>query len=441
MPSTARKPVLRWCSTGQPHRGSHPHRARARRKEVLPSVVNVSSSKMVKTPTGYFGNLPDDSFFQQFFGGQFNAPQQAPEQREEGVGSGVIMTPNGYILTNNHVVDHASTLRVTLADKREFTAKVVGTDPNSDIAVLKIDTTGLPCITVGNSSKVDVGDYALAVGDPFGVGTTVTMGIVSATGRSNLGIENYEDFIQTDAPINPGNSGGALVNDRGELIGINTAIISHGSQGSQGIGFAVPSNMAREVMVQIVEHGKVIRGYLGILPQDVTPALAQAFSEKEAHGALVGEVTPDSPAKQGGLQRGDIIVDVNGKPVAGANDLRMTISLMAPGTPVTLRVLRNGVIIEMPVTLGTLPTTEAAVTPDSGSSGASALSGVTMKKPSDASTALDLGLPPTAQGVVITNVDPASDAAEAGLQKGDVIQEVNRRPIKDVSQFDQALAG
>jgi len=193
-------------------------------------------------------------------------------------------------------------------------------------------------------------------------------------------------------------------------------------------------------MEEIVEHGKVIRGYLGILPQDVTPALAQAFNEKETHGALVAEVTPDSPAKKGGLQRGDIIVDVNGKPVAGANDLRMTISMMAPGTPVILHVLRNGVMIEMPVTLGTLPTSEATVTPENSGSNASALSGVTVKN-LDAETAHDLGLPPAAQGVVITNVDPASDAAEAGLQKGDVIQEVNHQSVKNVSQFEQALAG
>jgi len=213
------------------------------------------------------------------------------------------MTPNGYILTNNHVVDSATGIRVTLADKREFKAKVIGTDPKSDLAVLKIDATDLPCIAVTDSSKVQVGDYALAVGDPFGVGQTVTMGIVSATGRTHLGIEDYEDFIQTDAPINPGNSGGALVNDRGELIGINTAILSHGSGGNQGIGFAIPVNMARNVMDQLVKSGKVTRAYIGILPQDVTPAIASAFGQKEAHGALVGDVTPNGPAQKSGIQR------------------------------------------------------------------------------------------------------------------------------------------
>ncbi len=205
-------------------------------KKVLPAVVKISSTKVSKIPAEFEGQMPDDQLFQQFFGNGsnrgFKAPRQAPEQRERGLGSGVIMTPDGYILTNNHVVDGATDVRVTLADNREFKAKVVGTDAKSDLAVLKIDATGLPCITVGDSSKVQVGDYALAVGDPFGVGQTVTMGIVSATGRSHLGIEDYENFIQTDAPINPGNSGGALVNDRGELIGINTAIIAHGSEGN-----------------------------------------------------------------------------------------------------------------------------------------------------------------------------------------------------------------
>ncbi|MEI9971883.1 MAG: trypsin-like peptidase domain-containing protein [Ignavibacteriota bacterium] len=210
-------------------------------KKVLPTVVNISSTKIVKTPTQFQGEMPDD-IFQQFFGGNMRGMRQMPrEQRERGLGSGVIVSPEGYILTNNHVVDKASDVRVTLSDKREFKARVVGTDPKVDIAVLKIDAENLPAIVVGDSSKIQIGDYALAVGNPFGVGKTVTMGIVSATGRSHMGIEEYEDFIQTDAPINPGNSGGALINDRGELIGINTAILANGSEGNQGIGFAVPA--------------------------------------------------------------------------------------------------------------------------------------------------------------------------------------------------------
>lgn len=415
-------------------------------KKVLPVVVSVSSTKISKIPTQFFGQdqgqgeLPDDPLFRQFFGNsnrQFNVPRQAPEQREQGLGSGVIMTPNGYILTNNHVVDGASQVEVTLADKRQFAAKVVGTDPKSDIAVLKIDATNLPCITVGNSSKVQVGDYALAVGNPFGVGETVTMGIVSATGRTNLGIEQYENFIQTDAPINPGNSGGALVNDRGELIGINTAIIAHGSEGNQGIGFAIPVNMARTVMQELVENGKVTRAYLGIIPQDVTPAMAKAFGANEATGALVGDVSPNSPAQRAGLQPGDIILDVNGKPVANSNDLRMTISMMPPDTNVNLQVVRNGEQREVAVRLAELPNETASVKSENPSQHSS-LSGVDVQTLTPES-AKNLGLPSSTKGVVVTNVDPASHAADAGLQQGDVIQQVNHKPVNNTSEFEQAL--
>lgn len=444
-------------------------------RKVLPAVVNISSSKIAKVPTEFeqMPQMPDDQLFRQFFGNnfdnqfgegpdngqgndqgngqpqfrnrQFRGERQAPEQRETGIGSGVIMTPDGYILTNNHVVDGASSVTVTLSDKREFKAKVIGTDAKSDIAVIKIDATNLPCITVGDSSKIQVGDYALAVGDPFGVGQTVTMGIVSATGRSHLGIEDYENFIQTDAPINPGNSGGALVNDRGELIGINTAIIAHGSEGNQGIGFAIPANMARNVMEQIVDHGKVTRAYLGILPQDVTPDLAKQFGEKEASGALVAEVTAGSPAEKSGLQRGDIILDVNGKPVTDSNNLRMTISMMAPGSDADLKVLRNGSDKDINVKLDTMPAELGARnnagdnSEENGNNSAStALSGVSVQN-LDAQTANQLGLSPNTKGVVVTKVDPSSEAADAGLRQGDVIQEVNRQPVSNTAEFDRAM--
>src|ERR1039458_2642657 len=265
-------------------------------KKVLPSVVTVTSARMVKT--GFQGG--DDGIppmFRQFFGeqgnggGQFRMPRQ---QREQGLGSGVIVSPNGYILTNNHVVDHATTVTVIMQDKHEYKARVVGTDPKTDIAVLKVDAGSLEPITIGDSDKVQVGDYVLAIGNPFGVGKTVTMGIVSAKGRANLGIEDYEDFIQTDASINPGNSGGALVNDRGDLIGINTAILAHGSAGNQGVGFAVPVSVARNVMDQIIRNGKVTRAYLGVMAQEVTPAIAKAFHEPEVRGALIGDVTSNS---------------------------------------------------------------------------------------------------------------------------------------------------
>jgi serine protease Do len=412
-------------------------------KKVMPAVVSVSSTKVSKNPMESSGQMPDDQMFRQFFGKDFNgrnnAQRQAPEQREHGLGSGVIMTSDGYILTNNHVVDGATDVRVTLSDKREMKAKVVGTDPKSDIAVLKIDATNLPTITVGDSSKVQIGDYALAVGNPFGVGQTVTMGIVSATQRSNLGIEAYEDFIQTDAPINPGNSGGALVNDRGQLIGINTAIIAHGSAGNQGIGFAIPANMARGVMEQIVNNGHVTRAYLGVIPQDVTPAIAKAFGEKDLRGALVGDVSPNSPAQKAGLQNGDIIVDVNGKPVTDSNALRMTISMMAPGTSVNLKAIRNGADRNFTVKLAELPTTEAALGKEGkGPGDSSAIPGVAVENlNADATQALKL--PADTKGVVVTNVSPSSEAAEAGLRRGDVIQEVNRKPVTNTSDFESAM--
>jgi len=409
-------------------------------KKVLPTVVNVSSTKVIKTSgSDLQGQMPDDDFFRQFFGGNGRGmtPQQPRQQRERGLGSGVIVSPNGYILTNNHVVDGATDVTVTLSDKRDYKARVVGTDPKVDIAVLKIDASDLPSIVVGDSSKIQIGDYALAVGNPFGVGKTVTMGIVSATGRTHLGIEDYEDFIQTDAPINPGNSGGALINDRGELIGINTAIITHGSEGSQGIGFAIPVNLARNVMDEIVKNGKVTRAYLGILPQDVSPAIAKSFGVKEYTGALVGDVTADGPAQKAGLKNGDIILELNGKQVTDANELRMNISMMAPGTSVSLKVLRNGQDQNFTVTLGELPAEKASAEQSSGEQN-SELSGIAVQNITP-NLAQQLGVPAGTAGVVVTKVDPSSAAADAGLQRGDVIQEVNRKPVHNASDFAAAM--
>src|ERR1700687_4399853 len=282
--------------------------------------------------------MPVDPFFQQFFGKRFGPGPEVPKQRrEQSLGSGVIVSPEGYVLTNNHVVEGATDVKVTLSDKRELKAQIIGTDAKTDVAVLKLEGANFPAITLGDSSKVQVGDYALAIGDPFGVGQTVTMGIVSAKGRSNLGIEDYEDFIQTDAPINPGNSGGALVNDRGELVGINTAILSHGSGGNEGIGFAIPINMARNVINQIMDHGKVTRGYLGVVIQPITPAMAKQLGLSNVQGALVGDVTPNGPAQKSGVQRGDVILEVNGKPMESSRELRNTISMMQPGETVRVK--------------------------------------------------------------------------------------------------------
>src|SRR5271165_4944348 len=405
-------------------------------KAVLPSVVNISSSKVVKAQG--IEPMQMDPMFRQFFGQQGDGHFRTPkDQREKSLGSGVIVSPEGYILTNNHVVDGATDVRVTLADKREFQARIVGTDPKTDVAVLKIDANELAPLTIGDSSKVEVGDVAIAVGDPFGVGQTVTKGIISAKGRGGLGIEDYEDFLQTDAPINPGNSGGALVNDRGELIGINTAIISHGSGGSQGIGFAVPANLARQVMDQILKNGKVVRAYLGILPQDVTPSMAKAFGEKEAKGIVVGDVTPRSPAQESGIQRGDIILELNGKPIADSNQLRMTISMMPPGTSVKLKTLRNGSERDFTVKLGEMPT-ETAKLNSQEEGGSKALDGVEVSN-LNPEIAQELGLPASTAGVVVAGVDPASKMAESGLRRGDVIQEVNHQSVKNVSEFQSAL--
>jgi serine protease Do len=406
-------------------------------KSVLPSVVNISSSKVVKAKDMMPEGMEMDPFFRQFFGqgeGHFNAPK---DRREKALGSGVVVSPEGYVLTNNHVVDGATDVRVTLADKREVVAKVVGTDPKTDIAVLKIEANNLKPITIGDSSKVEVGDTALAIGDPFGVGQTVTKGIISATGRGNLGIEAYEDFLQTDAPINPGNSGGALINDRGELVGINTAIISHGSGGSQGIGFAVPVNLAHQVMDQILKNGKVVRAYMGILPQDMTADMAKAFGQKESRGVVVGDVSASSPAQEGGVQRGDIILEVNGKPVETSNQLRNSISMMTPGTTINLKLLRDGNEKTLSFKLREMPTETAKLESD-GEGSTKALEGVEVSNLTP-EAAQELGLPASAKGVVVAGIDPASKIAESGLQKGDLIQEVNHQPVKNVSEFQSAV--
>jgi serine protease Do len=422
-------------------------------KTILPDVVNISTSKVVKASDrpDMQGEFPDGMppFFQQFFGQQFgpDGQQFGPnpghrwprnhDQREDSLGSGVIVSPDGYILTNNHVIDGATDVRVTLADKRQLKAKVIGTDPKTDIAVLKVDGGDFPAITIGDSSKVQVGDYALAIGDPFGVGKTVTMGIISAMNRGNLGIEDYEDFIQTDAPINPGNSGGALINDRGELVGINTAILSGGSGGNQGIGFAIPINLARSVMSQILDHGKVTRAYLGIMVQDITPGISKAMNLKDMKGVLVGDVSPDGPAKKSGVQRGDIILQVNGKAMEDSRQLRNTISMMDPTATVNLKIMRNGSPTDVSVKLGELPTDNAQAKTEEGTS-QKALDGVTVEN-LDARSARQLGLPAATTGVVVTDIDQSSPLASAGLRTGDVIQEVNHQPVKNVAQLEEAM--
>ncbi|MDH4101111.1 MAG: Do family serine endopeptidase, partial [Nitrospirota bacterium] len=292
-------------------------------KAVTPAVVNISSTRVIKqkgqtVPSPFF----NDPFFKQFFGDQFFQRQLPPrERREQSLGSGVLVSSNGYIVTNNHVVEHATEIKVLMSDRREYVGKLIGTDPKTDVAVIKVEGTTFPYVPWGDSDRLNVGEYAIAVGNPFGLNQTVTMGIISAVGRANVGIADYEDFIQTDAAINPGNSGGALVNVKGELIGINTAIFSQ-SGGYMGIGFAIPSNMVRTVMDSLIKSGKVVRGWLGVSVQEITPELASQFGLKESKGVLVTETEAGGPAAKGGLVRGDVVVAFDGKAVSDSAHLR-----------------------------------------------------------------------------------------------------------------------
>ena len=312
-------------------------------KKVVPSVVNISSSRVIRTQELY--PFMDDPLFRRFFG---PIPR---ELRERSLGSGVVVSPDGYILTNNHVVEGANDIEVSFGDESQIPARIIGTDARTDVAVVKLNRNGLTPMILADSSAVEVGDVVLAVGNPFGIGRTVTMGIVSATSRGNLGIETEEDFIQTDAAINPGNSGGALVNTRGELIGISTAILSP-TGGNLGIGFAVPSNKARFVMEQIAKSGKVRRGYLGVTIQNLTPELAKRLGITNDHGALIRDVESGSPAERAGLRPGDVVVEINGKPVTDGRDLQRAASEASPGSAVTLTIIRNGRQNHIPVTLG-----------------------------------------------------------------------------------------
>ena len=343
---------------------------------------------------------------------------------QSGVGSGVIVTKDGYILTNNHVVDGANEVKVTLTDGQELKAKVVGRDPKSDLAVIKIDAKDLPAITFADSSQSEVGDVVLAIGNPFAIGQSVTMGIISATGRGGVGIEDYEDFIQTDAAINPGNSGGALVDAEGRLVGINTAIYSR-SGGNQGIGFAIPTDLARGVMVSLIEHGNVTRGYLGVRIQDVTPLLAKEFNLKNNHGALVGEVEANGPADKAGFKSGDVILEFNGHKVTDSRQLRLEVAEIAPGESVAVEVLRNGSNKTLEVKVKEVPGEEQLA---SNSSGTDTLQGVGVSD-LDSQTRQQLNIPGNVKGAVVTEVAPNSASASAGLNPGDVITEINHHEV------------
>jgi serine protease Do len=430
-------------------------------KRAAPSVVNIYSTRTVRMRRMPMNPFFNDPMFRQFFGGgddDDNGMDQGggggggsgrqnrtATRKEQSLGSGIIVSANGYILTANHVVDGADPngVKVAMASGgKEFTAKIIGTDPQTDVAVLKINANDLPAITIADSDRLEVGDIVLAIGNPFGVGQTVTMGMVSALGRTSLGIipEGYENFIQTDAAINPGNSGGALVDAEGRLIGINTAIFSR-SGGYQGVGFAVPVNLARSVMERLINFGKVTRGFLGVGIQSITPELAEQFNLAGQEGALVTEAQPDGPGAKAGIQSGDVIREVNGKKVADSQQLRLMISQMAPGTKVTLKVLRaegNGKPTEHTVTatLGSLPNsrgnTPGRLSPggDNESPNEDALDGVEVNE-LDANVRRQLNIPSNIRGAIVTNVDPESNSAEAGVRVGDVILEINRQPVRN----------
>jgi serine protease Do len=400
-------------------------------KKVVPSVVKVTTSTKVKQAS--FPEGPGfDPLFRRFFGDDFDSrtPRRGFNMpRQHGVGSGVIVTRDGYILTNNHVVDEADEVKVVLQDGREFTGKVVGKDPKTDIAVLKIDAKDLPHLEIADSDGIEVGDLVLAIGNPFGIGQTVTMGMVSATGRATLGLD-YEDFIQTDAAINPGNSGGALVDTEGRLIGINTAILSR-SGGNQGIGFAVPSALARDVMDSLIKDGKVTRGYLGVMIQDVTPALAHEFDLKDQKGALVGDVVPKGPAEKAGLKSGDVILEFGGKAIRDSRHLKLQVARAKPGEKVSMKILRGGSSRTLEVTVNELPGTEklAQADPRQTEDGET-LKGVAV---GDLDPALrrQFNIPNNIHGAVVTDVEESSPAGEAGLKPGDVILEINRQPVSN----------
>lgn len=396
---------------------------------VKPAIVNISTSKTVKTP-GITNPFFNDPFFRHFFGDTFGGVHPK-EQKQTSLGSGVIVDPAGYILTNNHVVKDADEIKIKLSDGREFKGKVIGTDEKTDVAVVKIDSDHLPVIKLGDSDKLRVGERVLAIGNPFGLNQTVTSGIVSATGRANVGIAAYEDFIQTDAPINPGNSGGALVNIRGELVGINTAIFST-SGGYQGIGFAIPSNMAKGVMESLIKHGKVVRGWLGIMIQPVTPDIAQQFALKEESGVLVSDVTENSPAQKAGIERGDVIVQYEGNEVNSPAQLRNMVASTEIGKQVAITIIRNGKTETIKATITELPSTAQL----SQGSFSNQLKGIHVQ---DITPELrsSLDVPARVNGVVIVDIEDGSPASGA-LMQNDVIMEVNKKKITNVKEYELA---
>ena len=395
--------------------------------KVLPSVVNIASVKTVTMQSPLF----NDPFFREFLGG--GVPH---EQVQRALGSGVIISPDGYIVTNNHVVGGADKVEVRLSDARVFPATVVGTDPKSDVAIIKINKTGLPAMKIGDSSKLRIGSFVLAIGNPFGLEQTVTLGIVSALGRSGLGITDYENFIQTDAAINPGNSGGALVNMKGELIGINTAILSQ-SGGSVGIGFAIPIDLVMSIKKSIDKYGKVVRGWLGVSVQEVTPEIAKGLGLSSARGALITEVMKGGPAEKSGIKHGDVIVAIDGKPVPTTASMRFLISEVMPGSAVKVKVLRDGKEKNFTVVAGDLAKAQVpehmVLIKDN-----KFLEGATVADLTPAGRET-LNLKPEIQGVAVINVADNSAAAKTGLRPGDIILTINNKTTRNIEELKKVV--
>ena len=396
---------------------------------VSPAVVTIHAARRARA-----AQMPDffnDPMFRQFFGGGGRSPRgNQPQPKETALGSGVIVNADGHIITNHHVVDGAEEISVDLNDRRHFDAKLIGSDTPSDLAVLKIEAHDLPVLSLADSDKVRVGDICLAVGNPLGIGQTVTMGIVSAKGRQTAqGDGSFEDFLQTDASINQGNSGGALVNTQGDLIGINSQILST-SGGNIGIGFAIPSNMARNVMEQLTKNGHVSRGRLGVSIQEITPELAKSFDLKDSHGVLVGSVDAGGPAEKAGVKSGDVITALNGSRVEDSNALRNRVAASAPGSDIAVTVMRDGHELQLHAKLTELKEGADAASPEGGSKEA----------PSSGQLGVTVEPRRSGAGVVITDVAQGSPAAEAGLQPDDVILEVNHQAVKSAADVRSAAA-
>lgn len=400
---------------------------------VKPAVVNISTIRSAKISGGMDPFL-DDPFFRRFFGDNFGRQKHPREHKSAGLGSGVVVSSDGYIITNHHVVKDADEIKVTLSDKKEFKGKVVGTDPKTEIAVIKIDASGLVGLPWGNSDRLQVGELVFAVGNPFGLNQTVTMGIVSALGRANVGIADYEDFIQTDAAINPGNSGGGLINVRGELVGINTAIFST-TGGYQGVGFAIPSNMVKSIMESLIKKGKVIRGWLGVSIQKITPELAKRFNLRSEDGALIGDVIENSPAEKAGLKRGDVIIEYDGKKVAEPYILRNMVANTLPGEEHALTVIRENRTMTVPLTIGELPADmQQAMNIESDNT----MKGIGVQDITP-DIAKKMRIPERIKGVIVNDVSEDSPAAGI-LMPGDVIQDINRKKVQNLSEYREIVS-